>query len=397
MERPPSAAEAHAQPGLGRAERPVISEPEAGTDGRHDEAVSPTGRRQPAAAPPGWRLRLVVFVVGAASLGTEIAAARLLAPYFGPATIVWATIATVLLALSVGYWLGGRLADRDPSLGGLCRLVLIAGLLLAAIPCAARPFLDTAVGALDSISVGAAIGSLAAVMVLVAGPVLLLGAVSPYAVRLALRRVESPARSPAVCTHCRPPARLPGTFAAARAQRDNARRVPRRFPRPGHANQYPADRRGLHIACPTRAGAEHSARDSAPARLNGRAPAGACAERRDGPQRRPRARRVAHQPLDHPLRVARPVGAMTEAPDGPNERFELAQARGECLFVAEPAGFGVIAGEAHRAQLVDQEPPGVDSGQLHPVRLRAPRGLGARFVCRVDSTVDGCRPAARPA
>ena len=57
------------------------------------------------------------LVVGAASLGAEIAAARLLAPWFGASTIVWAnTIATVLVALSVGYWVGGRLADRDPTL-----------------------------------------------------------------------------------------------------------------------------------------------------------------------------------------------------------------------------------------------------------------------------------------
>jgi spermidine synthase len=133
----------------------------------------------------------VVFVVGAASLGTEIAAARLLAPYFGASTFVWAnTIATVLLALSVGYWLGGQIADRDPSLHGLCRLVLAAGLMLAVIPFVARPFLDRAVQALDSISAGAAIGSLLAVSVLVAAPLLLLGAVSPYAVRLTVRRVE---------------------------------------------------------------------------------------------------------------------------------------------------------------------------------------------------------------
>lgn len=136
-------------------------------------------------------LRIVVFVVGAASLGTEIAAARLLAPYFGASTIVWAnTIATVLLALSVGYWLGGRIADRDPSLHGLCRLVLAAGVMLAVIPFVARPFLDRAVLALDSISAGAAIGSLLAVSVLVAAPLLLLGAVSPYAVRLSVRCVE---------------------------------------------------------------------------------------------------------------------------------------------------------------------------------------------------------------
>src|ERR671923_35634 len=67
-------------------------------------------------------IELIVFVVGAASLGAEIAAARLLAPWFGASTIIWAnTIATVLVALSAGYWLGGRLADRDPTLAGSSR------------------------------------------------------------------------------------------------------------------------------------------------------------------------------------------------------------------------------------------------------------------------------------
>jgi len=56
-------------------------------------------------------VRGLAFVVGAASLGAEISAARLLAPYFGASTIIWAnTIATVLVALSVGYAVGGRLA-----------------------------------------------------------------------------------------------------------------------------------------------------------------------------------------------------------------------------------------------------------------------------------------------
>ena len=81
---------------------------------------------------------------GPASLGAEIAAARLLAPFFGASTIVWAnTIGVVLVALSVGYWLGGRLADRAPAHAtGLCRLVLAAAVLLAIVPFAAEPFLD---------------------------------------------------------------------------------------------------------------------------------------------------------------------------------------------------------------------------------------------------------------
>ena len=136
-------------------------------------------------------LPALVFVVGAASLGVEIAAARLLAPYFGASTIVWAnTIGVVLVALSIGYWLGGRYADRHPHLRGLCLLVLAAALLIALVPFAARPFLGFSVDAFDTVSVGGFAGSLFGVLVLVAVPVTLLGAAAPWAVRLAVGDVD---------------------------------------------------------------------------------------------------------------------------------------------------------------------------------------------------------------
>ncbi|MDX6690101.1 MAG: hypothetical protein QOG15_1558 [Solirubrobacteraceae bacterium] len=136
-------------------------------------------------------LALIVFVVGFSILGAEIAAARLLAPYFGASTIVWAnTIGVVLVALSIGYWYGGRLADRDPTLAGLHRIVLLSGLLLAAVPFVAQPFLRAAVDALDSISAGAFLGSLLAVTVLIAVPILVSGAVAPYALRLAVKDIS---------------------------------------------------------------------------------------------------------------------------------------------------------------------------------------------------------------
>src|SRR5215210_3535948 len=140
-------------------------------------------------------LPLLVFVVGTGSLGAEIAAVRLLAPYFGASTVVWAnTIGVVLVALSVGYWMGGRWADRHPHMRGLCLLALGAAVLLALVPFAADPLLDVAVDALDSIAAGAFFGSLAAVLVLVAVPVLLLGAVSPWAIRLAVSDVGEAGR-----------------------------------------------------------------------------------------------------------------------------------------------------------------------------------------------------------
>jgi spermidine synthase len=134
---------------------------------------------------------LLVFVVGASSLGTEIAAARLLAPYFGASTIVWAnTIAVVLVALSLGYWTGGRLAAGRPDPPVLYLVTLLAAVTLAAVPFLSRPFLDVSVKALAALSAGAFIGSLLAVLVLVAVPVLLLGMVAPVAVRLTVETVE---------------------------------------------------------------------------------------------------------------------------------------------------------------------------------------------------------------
>jgi spermidine synthase len=140
-------------------------------------------------------LYILVFVVGAASLGAEIAVARLMAPFFGASTIVWAnTIGVVLVALSIGYWLGGRLGDRHPHRRGLCLLVMAAALLLAIVPFVARPFFDISVSALDSVSAGAFVGSLIGVLALAAIPVILLGACSPYAIRLTIEDVEHSGR-----------------------------------------------------------------------------------------------------------------------------------------------------------------------------------------------------------
>jgi len=130
-----------------------------------------------------------------ASLGAEIAAARLLAPWFGASTIVWAnTIATVLVALSIGYAIGGRLADRNPTMEGMARWVLGAAALLALVPFLSGPFLRLSTEAFSELSGGLFIGSLAGVGVLIAVPVLLLGMVSPYAVRLKVVHVEDAGR-----------------------------------------------------------------------------------------------------------------------------------------------------------------------------------------------------------
>src|SRR5690606_26480974 len=121
-----------------------------------------------------------------------IATARLLAPAFGSSTIIWAnTIAIVLVALAIGAWLGGRLADRRPGHPPMPLLLLAGAGLLALTPLIAMPLPPGGVEALDDINAPGFIGSLVACLLLVAIPLTLLGAVSPYAVRIALGEVEA--------------------------------------------------------------------------------------------------------------------------------------------------------------------------------------------------------------
>lgn len=136
-------------------------------------------------------LGLVVVLTGVSTLGAEIATARLLAPAFGSSTIIWAnTIAIVLVALAIGAWLGGRLADRGPRHRPMHAMLLAGAGLLALTPVIATPLLAAGVDALDDINAPGFIGSLVACLLMVAVPLTLLGAVSPYAVRLALGELE---------------------------------------------------------------------------------------------------------------------------------------------------------------------------------------------------------------
>ena len=155
------------------------------------QAESLTAAAVPVASVSRRRLGVVVFTAGAGTLATEIAASRLLAPYFGSSTVVWANIiGLILVYLSIGYWIGGKVADRRPEPRLLGWIVLVAALVIAVLPFVARPVLDFTVQGLDTISVGAVVGSFFAALLLFAVPVTLLGAVSPFAVRLALDDVS---------------------------------------------------------------------------------------------------------------------------------------------------------------------------------------------------------------
>ena len=133
------------------------------------------------------RLHVLVFVAGACSLATEMAGARLLAPFFGTSNVVWANvIGLILVYLSLGYWLGGRFADRYPNERTLGFVVLFAAVTIAILPFATRPLFGAAANAFDEVSAGAFVASFVGTLLMFALPVTALGAVAPWAIRLAV-------------------------------------------------------------------------------------------------------------------------------------------------------------------------------------------------------------------
>lgn len=135
-------------------------------------------------------LKLIVFCAGFASLGVELAASRLLAPFFGTSLLIWANlIGVILIYLSVGYWLGGKWADRDPRAQTLLLILTGAGLAIGILPFVAAPLLSLAIPALAQFNAELGLISFVGVVVLFAVPVTLLGCVPPFALRLAARDV----------------------------------------------------------------------------------------------------------------------------------------------------------------------------------------------------------------
>ncbi len=137
-------------------------------------------------------LYLIVFTGGMTIMATEMSASRLLAPFFGNSLFIWANlIGLILIYLTVGYYLGGRLADRRPEARLLFGLTMAAAAMIAVLPFIARPIMGLAVRGLDEISAGAFLGSFAVTVLLFSLPVTILGMVSPFAIRLRMTRVET--------------------------------------------------------------------------------------------------------------------------------------------------------------------------------------------------------------
>ena len=140
-------------------------------------------------------LYLLVFISGMTTLAVELSASRLLGYVFGNSNLVWANIiGLMLLYLTVGYFIGGRWADRSPERSTLTQIVLWGAFLSALVPLIGRPILTFSATAFQDLQAALALGSFVSVLVLFSVPITLLGTVSPFAIRLAVSDVETTGR-----------------------------------------------------------------------------------------------------------------------------------------------------------------------------------------------------------
>jgi spermidine synthase len=131
-------------------------------------------------------LIFTVFLVGAIVMLIEILAARIIAPFFGSSVFVWTSVISVtLLSLALGYFLGGKVADRAYTPNLLYNILVLSGAYLFLVLCIKKITLTF------SAQLGLRLGALVSSSALFALPLLLLGMVTPLSVKLYTKRIEN--------------------------------------------------------------------------------------------------------------------------------------------------------------------------------------------------------------
>ncbi|MCX6713314.1 MAG: fused MFS/spermidine synthase [Candidatus Vogelbacteria bacterium] len=158
-----------------------------------------------------YRLEITVFLCGAALMALELLGSRLVAPYLGSTIYTWASLIGVILgAMSVGYWWGGKVADRGTNEAFLAQIIFLSGIWSALIVIVNFILYYLLAGA----PLGIRLSSILASIFLFAIPAVLLGMVSPYAARLKLDSLTNSGRTVGNLYAISTLGSIAGTFAA---------------------------------------------------------------------------------------------------------------------------------------------------------------------------------------
>lgn len=141
-------------------------------------------------APYRWipsYLGLCALVAGTVNMALEITVGRFMTPYLGGSVYTWgALISASLAGMTLGYLMGGWLADRWPNLAGLPILMGLSGLVIAAVPFYGRPVMAT----ISALPADVRWLSIMGAAVLVVPGSVTLAAIPPFCLRLWIRTAD---------------------------------------------------------------------------------------------------------------------------------------------------------------------------------------------------------------
>lgn len=137
-----------------------------------------------------WFLLLTAVLCGGLVMVVEVLGSRVVGPFYGVGLFVWTSLITVtLIALAAGYWIGGMLADRYSRADMLYGIIILAAVLVLLIPLIKAPVL------LLCQPLGLRTGSFVSTLIIFGPPLLLLGCVSPYLIKIAAREMHNIGRT----------------------------------------------------------------------------------------------------------------------------------------------------------------------------------------------------------
>ena len=127
------------------------------------------------------KLEIIVFLSGAIGMGLELIAARVLSPYVGSSNVVWTSIIGIILAsMSIGYWVGGKRADKDANIDKLSNILLLAAIITSLIP-----LLETViVKILAELIPNLIVAAILCAIIVFSIPSFILAMISPFAVKI---------------------------------------------------------------------------------------------------------------------------------------------------------------------------------------------------------------------
>ena len=128
-----------------------------------------------------YKLEIIVFLAGAIGMGLELIAARVLSPYVGSSNVVWTSIIGIILAsMSLGYWLGGKKADKKADTDELSNILLFAALFTSAIPLLETIVVKYFAGIIGNLIITAILCAIIVFSI----PSFILAMISPFAVKI---------------------------------------------------------------------------------------------------------------------------------------------------------------------------------------------------------------------